>query len=98
MRKRYVLKNKRRFLIIVMILISIISSIFIFTTKSIESKEFPLEYQDLAILKGDTLWDIAKEITDETEDIRKVIRHIKKINNMETSEIFTGQVIKIPIR
>lgn len=95
MKKRYVLKNKRRFMITVAVLLSIISSVFLLaTTKTKGYSE--VSCREVVITKGDTLWDIAAEAYGSNSDIRQKVSGIRKANNMTDSEIFAGQVILIP--
>ena len=57
-------------------------------------------YTDVIIYQvnaGETLWSIAAGYNPEGSDIREFIFHIKKINQLETSLIQSGQEIKIPI-
>lgn len=54
------------------------------------------EYRTITVSRGDTLWDLAKTCRSENEDLRYTIYRIRKINNLKTSSIFTGQVLKIP--
>jgi LysM repeat protein len=51
-------------------------------------------YEKTIVSKGDTLWSIAK---DYGGNINKKIFEIKKINNLETSDIYIGQELLIPI-
>jgi len=95
MKKRYVLKNKRRFMITLAILISVISSIFIIATTKTEGYA-ELTYNEIVITNGDTLWDIAESTYGNNSDIRKKVAVIKKANDMRTSELFVGQVLLIP--
>ena len=95
MKKRYVLKNKRRFMITLAVTISIISSVFLIaTTKTKGYTE--VQYNEVVITRGDTLWDIAAEVYGSNSDIRKKITVIKKANNLKTSELAIGQVLLIP--
>ena len=95
MKKHYVLKNKRRFMITLAILISVISSIFLIATTKTEGYT-ELTYNEIVITNGDTLWDIAETTYGYNSDIRKKVAVIKKANDMKTSELIVGQVLLIP--
>ena len=95
MKRKYKLTNKKRFIIIMCILISVIISTTILVTKRPEGKSEEI-YTEIIVMYGDTLWDIAVEISDGSIHIRKMIFEIKKINNMETSDLHIGQLVKIP--
>ena len=49
----------------------------------------------VSVDSGDTLWSIAKEHTN--GDVRSEIVKIKKANNMKTSDLESGQILKIPV-
>jgi cell division protein YceG involved in septum cleavage len=91
-RKKYVLKNKKRFLIVVITSLTIACSL-IFTSVAYGYKE--PRYQVIEIKKGDTLWKLAQHYGN-NGDIRKYIYDIKKLNNLSSSEIFEGDYLKIP--
>jgi len=66
---------------------------FTFGSKNIETKTIMVE-------RHDTLWSIASDICKaSTEDlnVQNVIIEIKNINNLDSSEIFVGQELNIPI-
>lgn len=92
MRKKYVLKNKRRFFSFIAAVFLFILS-FITATSAHGFKE--REYRTIIVKKGDTLWDIASEYS-KGYDIRKYIYEIKKANNLPDSSIYMGQELKIP--
>ena len=95
MKKRYVIKNKRRFIITLAIVISVISSIFLVaTTKTKGYAE--VTYKEVVISNGDTLWDIVCETYVNNIDVRKKVLVVKKANEMLTSELFVGQVLLLP--
>lgn len=82
------IKNKFKFIRSTTILILIILGIFCISIA--QSKK---EYVDYTVGRGETLWSIAKDRTD--EDIRDYIYEIKQINRMNTSELKEGQIIKL---
>jgi len=94
-KKQYVLVNKKRFLIIVLVLLSIVISTTLLVTRRPEGKGDNV-YIERTIACGDTLWDIAVEISDGTIDIRRLVFEIKKINGLNDSNLYLGQVIKLP--
>ncbi|MFO7636978.1 MAG: LysM peptidoglycan-binding domain-containing protein [Clostridia bacterium] len=95
MKRRYVLRNKKRFMAISIIILSLVLSSFMITLRPTQSKQQD-SYYEVVIVKGDTLWDIASSINHQNQDIRKIVRHIKQINHLESAEIFVGQTIRVP--
>jgi Na+-transporting NADH:ubiquinone oxidoreductase subunit NqrC len=91
-RKKYVLKNKKRFLIVVITSLTMACSL-IFASSAYGYKE--PRYQVIKIKKGDTLWELA-QCYGNNGDIRKYIYDIKKLNKLSSSEIFEGDYLKIP--
>lgn len=53
------------------------------------------EYQPIAVEAGDTLWDLAGKYYPNM-DRRSAIDDIKEVNNLASSEIFTGDVLLVP--
>lgn len=51
----------------------------------------------LQIVKGDTLWEIAKSYNFYDEDIRAVVHRIKKVNEIDDGQLYVGQTITIPL-
>ncbi|OFW63319.1 MAG: hypothetical protein A2135_07745 [Actinobacteria bacterium RBG_16_67_15] len=54
-------------------------------------------YVSHVVAGGDTLWDIASEYTPGGEDVRNVIVDIKTANDLGSSVIVPGQVLRIPV-
>jgi LysM repeat protein len=48
------------------------------------------------VVAGDTLWDIASGCTDPSEDVRRTVHEIRRINDLDGSLIVPGQVLRIP--
>jgi LysM repeat protein len=48
------------------------------------------------VVGGDTLWEIALDVTAPGEDVRTVIEDIKRYNGLANSLIVPGQVIYLP--
>jgi len=48
------------------------------------------------VVSGDTLWDIASRHTDAGGDVRRTIFDIQRASGLEGSQLFPGQVLRIP--
>lgn len=97
MSKKYVIINKRRFFtfITISLLILIAITTLIVTSHKSHSQE-EIYFNEYKVGEGDTLWRISKYYSDGNIDIRQFIYEIKKLNDMETSAIYEGDIIKIP--
>ncbi len=87
---------RRRVILVVFIL-----SCIIFNIKNSASSEAKIEYKTLTVNSGDTLWSIAKTEQENNEyyknsDIREIVSNIKKVNNLESSNLNIEQSLKIP--
>ena len=66
---------------------------FTFGTKHIDTKSVTVE-------SNDTLWKIAEEIcnsSSENLNVQNIVLEIKSINNLKSSNIYSGQVLEVPI-
>jgi hypothetical protein len=93
MKKKYILKNKRKFFTALFIL-SLIAFVLIYTNSVVGYKQ--TQYQSIVVNSGDTLWSIAEKYGSNC-NIREYIHNLKKINNLESSIIFENTPILIPI-
>jgi hypothetical protein len=94
----YRVVNKTKFfisIIILTIIFILIISLLTDTYKTYAMKE--IEYIEITINSGDTIWNIAKEYRAENQDIRELVYLIIEVNDIENSIIYEGQEIKIPI-
>ena len=93
--------NKKKFIRSISIIIClIIFIILMLINTSLSHTE--INYKQIYISSGDTLWDIAKyekenNIYFEDKDIRYIIDEIKYINNLNTSILNIGDELNIPI-
>lgn len=92
-KKKYILKNRKRFISFIACLALLI--VFAAATVTANGYKEP-GYRTVMISGGDTLWDIALRHKTQNEDIRKFIYKIKKLNNMQSSSIYEGDLLKIP--
>jgi LysM repeat protein len=54
------------------------------------------EEQSIRVQSGDTLWKIAKQFSDGSQDIRYIVFLIKDRNNLQSTVIKPGQKLIIP--
>jgi len=94
MKKRYRLKNKRRFAAFIMfiVIITVFSGIIANAGATSNVKQ---EYKTVKVKNGDTLWEIALAHNN-NKDIREYIYDMKKLNNLESNIIHAGQILLLP--
>lgn len=86
--------NFPRFIISMIVIVCIVSFLVSMLTTTVFSAS-PEVYEDIIVSEGDTLWSIASKIDG---DINKNIYEIKKINNLQSSIIYVGQELQVPIK
>ena len=94
MNKKYILKNRRRFYIFVMLVTITLS--FTFLAATVNGADTNATYTTVTVEQGDTLWDLAREYN-KNGDIRQYINKIEKVNNITDSIIFEGDILKLPV-
>jgi cell division protein YceG involved in septum cleavage len=96
---KVVIVNKKRFMLsmifIMVILFFTISSMLALINR-VEGYQEP-EYIEVVVQSGDTVWDIARELSPKYKDVRRAIYEIGIINDLRSYDIFPGQVIRIPM-
>lgn len=87
------IKNKVRFIISMSLIFLVMFLLVNMLTTKVFSHEEP-RYEKVLVSNGDTLWTIAKGLDG---DINKNIYEIKRVNNLEKSNIYVGQELLIPM-
>lgn len=97
--KKYKIVNKTRFYLFITLVFTLIAMTFALLTSSIKAHSIILKenYHEFLVIEGDTLWNIALKYKPSKYDVRDMVFKIKELNNMDTSYIFPGEIIKIPI-
>ncbi len=92
-RKKYVLKNKKRFLSFLFFTLFIaFTLVYTVTVAGFNDKQ----YITVTVGEGDSLWSIASKYGGNT-DIRKKIYLIKKINHMNSSDLSENASLLVPV-
>ncbi len=92
-RKKYVLKNKKRFFSFVFLIIFLTFTL-IYTVSVAGFNE--KQYISVTVGEGDSLWSIAAKYGGNT-DIRKKIYLIKKINHMDSCDLSENDSLLVPV-
>lgn len=77
------------------ILLGLVGTITISGLGILESAGSPKEEITYVVQKGDTLWSIAADHTNDEMDIRSMIYDIKQKNDLNSAELTVGQKLKI---
>lgn len=94
MKRRYILKNKRRFATVLILFSLIVFSAGLIVTAGAASNQ-ENNYNIFEVSHGDTLWEIALAHSNNS-DIRAYIYEIKTINHLDGDDIYAGQELYLP--
>ena len=92
--------NVKKFVRSIIVVLLIIFGVSLICTKgTLSHKE--AEYKKIYVSEGDTLWTIAGDMQSHNDyyknkDIRYIISDIRKINNLESSNIYVNQELMVP--
>ena len=94
-KKRTRVANKPRFTLFCAICVLILT-MSVGTLTSAQATRSEQSYM-LCVSTGDTLWDIARSSNTKGKDLRRVVDDIMKLNNMRSTNIKSGDMLRIPI-
>ncbi len=94
MKRRYILKNKRRFAAVIMIFSLVVVFTGLMVNAGAASQEQEIN-ETINVARGDTLWEIALDHSKDT-DPRAYIHKVKKLNQINGDDIFAGQMLLLP--
>ena len=113
-KKRYRIKSKSKFVLLVifmMVFITIISNTLLvpnglgssigweyMETMAHQSDSSQREYIEIIVEHGDTLWNIANKYMTGNIDIRRAVHILCEINEIYAHELKAGQTLIIPIK
>ena len=89
---------KKIMILILTTIIVIFSSIAVFgrSEKSFENKN-EVYYDLVEVSKGDTIWSIASEYSNENITTKQYVDCIIEFNNMKNCNIYPGENIVVPV-
>lgn len=92
------IKNKKKFIRGLLIIIAIVSIFICKSTLSFNERNYKIIY----VSSGETLWEIAENEQKnngyyKNKDIREVVYSIKNINKLDNSNLYDGQELLIAI-
>ena len=94
--------NIKKFIRGISLIISLILFLILILGNNVSLSHGEPQYKDLYVASGDTLWSIAtNELNNNSNfrnhDIREIIKEIKDINNLNSSVLYVGQKLVIPM-
>ena len=97
MTKRYRITNKFRFITCIVFLLLFFSVFmnFILQWNTADSLT-QVEYMEVEIMPGDTLWSIAETYMDDSTDVRQAVYQLCKINQISANELYAGMTLQVP--
>lgn len=93
MKKKYVLKNRKRFYSIISLLVFV--TVLIVVSANVYSQRTE-KYESVVVKKGDTVWSIAEKLNLRS-DTRRVVSKIITLNNLTDCRIFEGTELLVPV-
>ena len=95
--RRYRIKSPRRFITFLVIMICVLIGSAGFASGSFVSTASTAdEYTQYTVQSGDTLWDIADQISGNKEDPRAVVHAICSMNDLNAEDLRPGMVLTVP--
>lgn len=81
-----------------LVLLTLCFIIFSFSSGafSAQANDIPRELQPVIVRSGDTLWDLVSQYYQYNGDIRAAIYEVREINELDSVELYPGQLIYIP--
>ena len=99
-KKRYKIASLHRFVTFLAIFTALIVMLLFVMSDLVSSEGLSeIEYRNVFVEPGDTIWSIASESRNDNPDtdIREIISHISDVNNISASQLKAGDVIQVPI-
>lgn len=86
-------------LITIALAIAVISSSVVLSIANAMKRTDDYQYEvvEVTVMPGDTLWGIARDYSGPEVDLRGVVDDIMRTNNLSSSVVLPGQVLKLPV-
>ncbi|MBE5927746.1 MAG: LysM peptidoglycan-binding domain-containing protein [Lachnospiraceae bacterium] len=98
MTHRYRISSRIRFTLFVVLVILLITTCanFALGLNTANSATY-IEYTQVEVMSGDTLWSIAETYMDDDSDIRRSVYELCKINDITASQLQAGMTLLVPV-
>ena len=95
---RYRINNRVRFTLFVVLAILFITTFAnIALGLNIADSATYVEYTEVKVMSGDTLWSIAGTYMNDNSDIRESVYELCQINDINASQLQAGMTLLVPI-
>jgi len=94
-KRRRIIRRRKRSVFLSVILIFCLSAILV--KPPLLEAHTPTQCIAVIVQNGDSLWMIAERFTNNQIDIRQYINLIQEHNQMDTVNIYPGDVIEVPL-
>lgn len=78
------------------VLIAAISTVSLLIGGAADAESPPAGTVEYVVAPGDTLWEIARDLSAPGDDLRRVVHDIRQASGLDSSAIYPGQVLRIP--
>ena len=82
---------------VAVLLIAIVAMLFMYFQDGVQAESVSPAVVSHVIQPGETLWELARDITPAGGDIRSSVALIRNANSMTSSDLVVGEVIVIPV-
>ena len=65
---------------------------------TLTAEEYVYRNEQVYVVAGDTMWDIAAQYRRKDEDIREVVMRISQENKLLKGMLQPGQILQVPVR
>ena len=95
---RYRINNRVRFTLFVVLMILFVTTVvnFALGLNTADSATI-VEYLEIQVKSGDTLWSIADTYMDGNSDIRRSVYELCQINEINASQLQAGMTLLVPV-
>lgn len=95
---RYRINNRVRFTLFVVLVILFVTTFANFALGlNIADSATYVEYTEVKVMSGDTLWSIADTYMNDNSDIRESVYELCQINDINASQLQAGMTLLVPI-